>query len=319
MILKQFLIPIICLVISLPMTAQSTQVDSCQRQLKIDKPPQRAVSHDVNLTEMMFALELQSHMVGYTGISGWHHISSEFQAAAKKLPQLASKAPTLEQLLQVKADFLFAGWNYGLKLGGSLTPAALKPFGITVYELTESCIHVMKKKVAHFDDIYNDLLNLGKIFNVEKKAQQLVQQYQEQILRLRKTTDKAKETVRVFIYDSGQHAPFTAGNYAIPTAMIEAAGGQNIMQDLNSSWIRANWEDVVARNPEFIVIVNYGEVSAKAKIEFLKQDPAMQQVAAVKNENFIVLNYNEVTPGVMSFSATERLAQAFHPELFTAK
>ena len=61
--------------------------------------------------------------------------------------------------------------------------------------------------------------------------------------------------LRVFVYDSGEDTPFTAGKYAMPTALIEAAGGVNIMDDLDKSWATVAWEPVVERNPQVIVIV----------------------------------------------------------------
>ena len=63
----------------------------------------------------------------------------------KELPELSSKYPSKEVLIGADADFFFAGWNYGMKVGGPVTPETLKPFGIKVYELTESCTHIMKK------------------------------------------------------------------------------------------------------------------------------------------------------------------------------
>ena len=47
-----------------------TTVQSCNRTVTFDAPPERAISNDVNLTEMMLVLGLADHMVGYTGISG---------------------------------------------------------------------------------------------------------------------------------------------------------------------------------------------------------------------------------------------------------
>ena len=61
-----------------------------------------------------------------------------------------------------------------MKVGGDVTPEILKPFGIEVYELMESCIYSMKKDKASIEDMYNDLLNLGSIFGVEERAQVLV-------------------------------------------------------------------------------------------------------------------------------------------------
>ena len=61
-----------------------------------------------------------------------------------------------------------------MKVGGEVTPETLDPFGIKVYELTESCIHIGEKPKVSMDDMYNDLLNLGKIFGVEDRAEALV-------------------------------------------------------------------------------------------------------------------------------------------------
>ncbi len=44
--------------------------------------------------------------------------------------------------------------------------------------------------------------------------------------------------------------PFTAGFYAMPTALIEASGGINIMNDFKKSWGTVTWEEVIDRNPE---------------------------------------------------------------------
>lgn len=299
-------------------STNALSIKSCDRTVSFDKPPKRAVSHDINLTEMMFALELQNNMVGYSSISGYQKLTDEFKQTTGSLTQLAERTPSLENLLAVNADFFFAGWNYGMRAGGPLTPYTLKPFGIKVYELTESCIHIMQKKESSFNDVYNDLLNLGKIFSVEKKAEHLVNKYKAEIKEVISTVSKAEKKVSVFLYDSGKDVPFTAGLFAIPNAMISAAGGVNILNDLQSSWATTSWETVVARNPEVIVIVDYGTTTAKQKIEFLKNHPALSHISAIKNNRFVTITYAEATPGVRNFPVTLRLAKAFHPELFLA-
>jgi len=119
---------------------------------------------------------------------------------------------------------------------------------------------------------------------------------------------------RVFVCDSGEDAVFTAGRYAMPTAMIEAAGGVNIMDDLEKSWAEIGWEQVIERNPEVIIIVNYGDVTAEQKIAFMKGNPAFADIDAVKNDCFVVLQYVEATPGPRNIAAVRTLAQAFRAE-----
>ena len=287
-----------------------TTVESCNRIVSFDAPPKRAISNDVNLTEMMLVLGLADHMVGYTGISGWKTLDEEMRANVKQLPELSSKYPTKEVIVGANADFFFAGWNYGMKVGGEVTPETLKPFGVKVYELTESCTHIMKKGKASIDDMYADLFNLGSIFNVEDRAKNLVNDYKAE-LKSFKSNLETGEPVRAFVYDSGEDTPFTAGLYAMPTALIEAAGGVNVMNGFEKSWGTVTWEEVVAQNPEVIIIVNYGSVTAEQKRAFMMSNPAFSNIEAVKNDRFVTLEYVEATPGPRNIKAIKTLAKAF--------
>ena len=287
-----------------------TSVKSCNRTVTFDSPPKRAISNDVNLTEMMLVLGLADHMVGYTGISGWKTLDEEMRANVKQLPELSSKYPTKEVIVGANADFFFAGWNYGMKVGGEVTPETLEPFGVKVYELTESCTHIMKKGKASIDDMYADLINLGSIFNVEDRAKNLVNDYKAE-LKSFKSNLETGEPVRAFVYDSGEDTPFTAGLYAMPTALIEAAGGVNVMNGFEKSWGTVTWEEVVAQNPEVIIIVNYGSVTAEQKRAFMMSNPAFANIEAVKNDRFVTLEYVEATPGPRNIKAIKTLAKAF--------
>ena len=312
-ILISFKILFLCITLlfssALSLVAQ-TQVQSCNRTVTFDTPPTKAISNDVNLTEMMLVLGLADRMVGYTGISGWNKLDPEMREGVKELPELSEKYPSKEVLVGADADFFFAGWNYGMKVGGEVTPETLEPFGIKVYELTESCTHIMKKDKASIEDMYNDLLNLGRIFGEEERAADIVQEYRTELLEETKGLD-VSSPVRVFVYDSGEDTPFTAGLYAMPTALIEAAGGTNIMNDFQKSWGTVTWEAVIDRNPEVIVIVNYGSVTAAQKRDFMMSNPAFASIDAVKNDRFVTLEYVEATPGPRNINAVKTLINAF--------
>lgn len=294
--------------------AAETTVQSCGREVSFDGPPQAAISNDVNLTEMMLVLGLADKMVGYTGISGWNKLDTEMTEGVAELPELSSQYPSKEVLIGADADFFFAGWNYGMKVGGEVTPETLDPFGIQVYELTESCIHIGEKEAASMDDMYNDIRNLGAIFEVSDRADDLIEGYQTDLATFLSEQPALEGAPRVFVYDSGEDVPFTAGRYAMPNALIEAAGGINIMNDFEKSWATVGWEAVVERNPEVIMIVNYGEVTADQKREFMMSNPAFADIDAVRNDRFVVLEYVEATPGPRNIQAVKTLAAAFRAE-----
>ncbi len=287
-------------------------VHSCNRDVTFKEAPKHAVSHDINMTQMMLALGLKSRMAGYSGVSGWKSVTPEMQSLLDGLPELAAKYPSVETLLNANVDFFFAGWDYGMRVGGDLTPQTLQPLGINVYELTESCAFVMKRPAATLEDTYNDLRNLGKIFDVQDRANALIADKQAQVAAVRK--DLPAEKPRVFLYDSGEDRAMTSGRLGMPQALIDAAGGRNILDDVDASWTRVNWETVVEHNPQVIVIVDYSEITAEQKIQFLLDNQALQSVDAIKNQRFIVIPYVQATPGIDNVLAVETLAKGFHGE-----
>ena len=286
-------------------------VESCGEPLTFNAPPKRAVIHDLNMTEMALSLKLNSQMVGVTGITGWYKTGPEFKAALGNIPELAPKNPTLENVLVANPDFFFAGWNYGMKVGGEVTPASLAKYNIKTLVLSESCIHVNKQRpVASMDLLYTDYVKLGTIFGKETVAKGLVAEWKARLAKLPQPP-KGATAPRVFLYDSGEDKPFTAGKYAIPSAMIAAAGGSNIMADMETSWGTTSWETVAARNPQFMVLLDYQDGNGVTKLmQFLQNHPAMKDTDAVKNKRFVGLRYAELTPGPANIEAIEKISKA---------
>ncbi|MCY4153432.1 MAG: ABC transporter substrate-binding protein [Aestuariivita sp.] len=313
----RYFLTILAMVISANSTAaQGITVDNCGEPLVFDNPPERIVIHDMNMTDMAFALDLQDRIVGLTGITGWYKTSPEFDQLRGDIPELAAKYPTIENLIAVDPDMFFAGWYYGMRPGGDITPDTLAPFGIKTMILTESCVHLDKDRpVASMDLLFNDMLRLGRVMQVEDQAKKLVSGWQAELAAIERQTANL-ERLRVFLLDGPADAPFTAGKFAIPDAMISAAGGVNITHDLDTSWGRTSWEAVAAANPEFLVLLDYQTGNgALDTFKFLQEHPVMSQTDAVINQRWIGLRYEELTPGPANIQAIEKMAQAMHPEL----
>ena len=296
--------------------AAGVTVDNCGEPLTFDATPERIVVHDMNMTDMAFALGLQDKIVGLTGITGWYKTSADFDERRGDIPELAPKYPTVENLLAANPQMFFAGWYYGMKPGGDVTPDTLAPFGIKTMVLTESCIHLDKDRPeASMDLLFDDVMRLGQVMDIEAKADALVSGWKEELAAIEaKTSDLAKP--RVFLLDGPADAPFTAGKFAIPDAMIAAAGGENVTHDMDTSWGRSSWETVAASNPEFLVLLDYQTGNGAADtFKFLQEHPVMSQTDAVKNEAWIGLRYEELTPGPANIEAISKMAAAMHPVL----
>lgn len=155
--------------------AEPVSVDSCGEPVTFDRTPERMIVHDINMADMAFALGLQDHMFGVTGITDWYKTSPEFDAGRGNIPELAPKYPTMENLVAVDPDLFFAGWYCGMRPGGEVTPETLDAQGIQTLVLTEGCIHLDKDRpVASTELLFADMLRLGTVFAKEADEQALV-------------------------------------------------------------------------------------------------------------------------------------------------
>lgn len=301
------------LVPSLANAAVSIQV--CGNMVEYPNVPTRAVANDINMLNIMLALGLKDNMIAYSGVTAYNKISPALAAQIKGLPEIAIKEPSVENLLNAEADFFFSGWNYGMPIGGPTTPKSLAKFGIKTYLIKESCAHVQNKVDASLEDTFYDIRALGKIFAIEARAEALIASFKQRLSVIQEKLNGVDKAT-VFVYDSGVDKPFTAGKLATPNAIIEAAGGVNILSDLAVSWGAVSWESVVDTNPEHIVIINYNSSKAVDNIAFLKSFPATANMTAVQQNRFTVIDYTAATPGIENIDAIEKLARDLHPERF---
>lgn len=300
-------------------TAYPVSVSNCGSTVTVGRAPSRAVSNDVNTTEDLLALGLASRMVGDFGVdpSAAAGIPAAYQAGYRAVRNVSPHYFTLEPLVGLKPDFLFAGYNYGLQAGSpTLTPAGLSNYGITTLALTESCAHVTGGgQAASIDAEYQDLTNLGAIFDVNPRAAALVASMKAQVAAVHAKVDGIPK-VSVFLYDSGQSAPFTAPALAMPDALIDLAGGANVFAGLMQTWTSVSWEQVVAANPACILINDYDTPSWQQKERFLTTFALTKNLTAVQNHCFLHLRYDQLTPSPQNAAAVTAIARWLHPEAF---
>jgi len=304
-----------------PTASYPVTVTSCGVPVTYDRAPTRAVSNDINTTEDMLALGLESHMVGDFGAVGdgpvGQPIPPEFQAGFAKVRDVSPQNYfTLEELVGLHPDFLFAGWDYGLQTGTNDTPAYLAKFGIKTLVLAESCARVQTgPTVVSLNDTYQDLRNLGAIFGVPQRAASVIAAMQAQVAGVRAKV-AGVAPIKVFDYDSGESAPFTGAGLATVNADIVLAGGTNIFGSLKKSFDSVSWEQVVAAQPQCIIINDYGTPTAAQKEKFLETFPASKNLPAVKNHCFLPLSYDEITPSPRNAEAVLAIARLLHPAAY---
>jgi iron complex transport system substrate-binding protein len=288
--------------------AQAT-VTNCGQQITYPRP-QRPVAYDVSGVEKMFALGLAGQMRGYVMNTVFDSAitDSPWREDYARVPRLGTGRISKEIVVEAKSDWVLSYWGGGFSEDRGITPKLLEQLGIHSYVQTESCFdYGDRKPVPPLEAVYTDLLDIGKIFGVEARAQSVVAELRGRIDKLKRPVGPAGPA-QVFVYDSGTDQPFTSGKYASPNDIIAAAGGRNVLDTLDKGWTTVGWESVVAAKPDVIVIIDYGDQPAADKRAFLESHPALRTVPAVAQDRYFVLNYGKAVSGPRNVTAAEELS-----------
>lgn len=299
--------------------AQTYPVEAanCFETARFAAAPKRPMVHDINMTQTMLDLGLADRLVAVSGIAGVEHRLIAPPGVVEALPQLPDRSPALEAVLAADPDFLFAGWSYGFNEARGLTPARLAEMGVATYTLRESCIRIGPREPIGMDTLYADLLALGAIFGVTERAEGMVADFRRRVAAVTERVGAVADRPRVMYCDQchTDAAPLSVGREGMTGLLMELAGGRNIFDDIPNSYVRVGWEEMVRRDPQWI-IVSAHRVPAEAAIRHLLAAPQLADVEAVRKRQFIVLTYAEQTPSTRNVEALERMARALHPERF---
>lgn len=272
-------------------------IDNFNKVTTYEKIPERIVTLSIGELEICLELGLEDKIVGIVIAEGY---AKDYDENIQKLPVLADGygsacVPTLETIIDVEPDFVYGtafafNADYGI--------AAQKDFdklGINTY-VTKGTYD----EIVTIDDVYEDIMNIGKIFSKEEKAIEVVEEMKKEIT---KYEEKKSEPLKVFVYDSGVEKSNTAGKNALITSLIEIVGGKNIFDNIEKQFTSVSWEAIAEANPDVIVINDYEGMTAEEKIETLKDHPAMAGLEAIKNDRFIIVPLDYSFPGMKNSEA----------------
>ncbi|GED72428.1 lipoprotein [Brevibacillus reuszeri] len=277
-------------------------------EMTYPEAPKRAVSLNQHVTEIMLALGLADKMVGTAYLDD--QILPELKEAYDKVPVLSDKYPNKEVLMAANPDFVYSGWKSGFGDKGVGSMEDLEKAGIKSY-LQESS----NKPGPTVDDVFADIQNIGKIFRVEDKANEVIGKMKQEMDQTVSKLGNVDKPLQVFVYDSGEDNPFTAANNYM-TSLIKMAGGKNVFDDIQKGWAEVSWEEVVNRKPDVIVVVDYGDKTVDQKKNLLLTKRELADIPAIQNKRLIILPLSAASEGVRAPIALKILAEGFYPDKF---
>lgn len=257
--------------------------DDLEREICLSKPPKRVLSLAPSHTEWLFALN-PDRIVGRT-----EHCNRPAEAA--QVPNIGHLfPPDYERILATAPDLV-------LMLEGQ---TAIRD------RLASLGLQVASFQPKSFASLWRFVRTLGKLLDREERAQSLIFQAQLELTVLKAKHLTLPKPSVFFIY--WPEPLSTAGKDSFISAMIHAAGGQNIGDQLQGDWPKTSLEFLLQSDPD-IILTTESQVFAQAK-----QSPSWAHLKAVQNDHLFLLEEPDLflRPGPRMVEAVRNISSLIH-------
>lgn len=236
-------------------------VDARGKTVKVVHPPRRIVSIIPSTTELLFAVGAAEQVAGVTTYCDW-------PPEAKDKPKIGSVVVDYEKLATLKPDVVVTSWSTTRKASAEIEGKGYPLFSV---------------EPLSFEEIIASLRKLGALTGHDAEGERVAAALEARV----KAVAAAPGPTVYF-----EHSPEPLGTTGPDTYVGDAlrrAGGRNIFE---GGWKLIDWEAVMSRDPEVILIAHYRKVN-------FEERAGWKNLKAVKNRrvHFVKLeNYVYPTP-----------------------
>ena len=274
-----------------------TLVDGLDREITLEKAPERIVSQSPSNTEVIYAAGAGNLVVGDTEYCDY----PEEAKAITKVGGFSASTISIETIVSLNPDLVFAGDE-----DQQTVIDALEEAGVIVYSV----------KANTFEDVYANLELVGKLTGNEAVAAQVVDDMKTRIAVVQEKIATVPQDDRPTVFWEIWDEPLmTSGPNTFSAQLIEIAGGVNIFPDLTEDYPQISVEEVVSRNPD--VIMGPDTHGDKLIADQLATRPGWEEITAVKDGRIYLIDGNTSSrPGPRLAAALEDIAASLYPDLF---
>lgn len=294
-----------------PVTITNYDYEGNQVEYTYEKAPERVLAVYQGSIETMIALGLEDHVLASYGLD--NEVKDEWKVGFERMHYDSSIfAPDKETVTLLEPDMILSWGSYfGEKTLGDVYQWNEKGVGSYMNSNT------VPGGTRTLENEYTDILNIGKIFDVEDRAQALVDQMKDQVEGTLAAV-QGQDPVRVAVVE-----PISGGmtNYGADTLagdMVTALGGQLAKPDGGE----VGKEDLVACDPDviFVVYMAYAgddpETVKATQLSLIQDDPAFASLKAVRSGSIHLIMLGDMyASGPRTIDGLTTLAAGMYPHL----
>ncbi len=270
-------------------SAFPVEVKSCDETLKFNKAPERVLMLSETDAPILYDLGLLDHVIARAGQHRIPESQAEMRAALDKIKEVkagdtgtgGAKMST-EAILDLNPD-LVLGYDEGADR------AALKAAGIPLYSPDAMCPNYALTSPATFDLVSTEIDKIAAIFGKTDKAANLKSTISSKLETLKKAQPASGTAAALFVMP-GSTTFYSYGFSSMVQPIFEANGLANVYADKSDRVFEASMEDLLAKDPDWIVLMADSPDPNSAR-EVFNTYPGADKLKATKNNHVVFLPF----------------------------
>jgi iron complex transport system substrate-binding protein len=218
-----------------------TTIDAFGRIVTLPAPPQRIVSLAPSVTEILFALGVDEHVVGISDADDYP------PDRLAKRARVGGVQVNIETIVGLRPDLIVGVLD--------LQRAQLE-------SLIALGLPVVAVQARTLPDVYAQIATIGQLTGRDDAARDVISTMRTQEGSVA-TSVRVRRPVRLYLEIWGE-PPIAAGGGTLLDDLIRHAGATNVLSDL-PGWPQVSEEIVVARDPQVIVLTYGGRTQVLAR------------------------------------------------------
>lgn len=297
-----------------PVTIENFNTQGEPEQQTFTKPPERVVAVWQNSIETLLALGVGDRLIAGNGVPDKKFFRKEYQEQYSKIPYTGLQLLDLETTMMLKPD-LIVGWH------STFAPKVIRPTefwhkrGVNTF-IARSSIITNKKRTL--ENEYKDILDLGRIFDKNERAQQLVGQMQQEVNFAISQTAGYQKRPRALVLEFMGKEPTVYGEKSLAGNIVKELHGELLAEKQRAIGL----EQVVELDPDVIFLVvtefNYGH--EQDVLDRVNKHKALKNLRCVKEGRVLPLPlYAIYSSGVRTYDGIKIIANGLYPDLYKEK
>ena len=297
-----------------PVTIENFNTQGEPEQQTFTKPPERVVAVWQNSIETLLALGVGDRVIAGNGVPDKKFFLPQYQEQYSRIPYTGLQLLDVETTMMMKPD-LIVGWH------STFSPKVIRPTsfwhkrGVNTFIARSS---LSDGKPRTLKNEYKDILDLGRVFDKNERAQQLVADMQHEVQYATSQTAGFKKRPRALVLEFMGKEPTAYGEKSLAGNIVKELHGELLAEKQRAIGL----EQVVELDPDVIFIVvtefNYGH--EQDMVDRVTQHKALKNLRCVKEGRVLPLPlYAIYSSGVRTYDGIKIIANGLYPDLYKEK